>query len=107
MNVLKLIIVFSCFYTSLSWAGTIDEFSRSVVFLTASPPVMEDVNGTPCEVWLKLPGTNGFVIKRKTIAGSGLIVISSNVAYLITAKHVAVEMGEDCDVIMRGDSHFI
>jgi hypothetical protein len=76
-----------------------------VVFLRDTVPVTEDVNGTKLEVWLKLPGSTNFAAKRRTVSGSGLCVISSNVAYLVTAKHVAIEMTEECEVLMRGDSN--
>jgi hypothetical protein len=80
-----------------------DDISRSVVFLSQNLPVVEEMNGTPFEVWLKYPGTNLFIPKLKRISGSGLIVTSSNVCYLITATHVATNMTEDCEITMRGD----
>ena len=81
----------------------IDDVSRSVVFLNQNVPVVEEVNGTRFEVWLKFPNTNVFLPKHTRVSGSGFIVVSTNVCYLITAKHVATQMTEDCEVVMRGD----
>jgi hypothetical protein len=79
-------------------------FAKSEVqALSQNVPVVEEMNGMPFEVWFKLPGTNAFIPKQKRIAGSGFIVTSSNVCYLITARHVATNMTEDCEVVMRGD----
>jgi hypothetical protein len=84
-------------------AGTIDDFSRSVVFLNQNVPITEDVGGTRFEVWLKFPATNAFIPKQSRISGSGLIVVSSNICYLITARHVATNMTEDCELVMGGE----
>lgn len=88
-----------------SSASGIDGFSRSVVFLSDNVPVFDTINGTRFEVWLKVPGTtNCFTQKCSKVSGTGLVVVSSNLAYLITAKHVAEAMTEDCQVIMQGDN---
>jgi hypothetical protein len=91
------------FCTVIARAGEIDTISRSVVFLSDNKPVIEVENGVPYEVWLKNPTNNSFIIKKTTVSGSGLIVVSSNIAYLVTAKHVALEMSQDCEMIMGGD----
>jgi hypothetical protein len=81
----------------------IDDVSRSVVFLSQNLPVTEVINGTRFEVWLKIPATNAFIPKQTRASGSGFVVVSSNICLLITAKHVAINMTEDCEVVMRGD----
>ncbi len=88
-----------------SFAGTIDDCSKAVVFLSQTTPVTEDINGTRMEIWWKLPNTNIFLQKQTKISGSGFIIVSSNVCYLITAKHVAVSMTEDCEIILSGDKN--
>ena len=67
-------------------------------------PVTEDINGIPYEVWLKNPTNGMFIIKKNRITGTGLIVVSSNVCYLVTVKHVAVNMSSECEVIMGGEN---
>ena len=100
---LRCLILVGYLCTSVAWAGMIDEVSRSVVFLNQNVPVVEQVNGTRFEVWLKFPDTNAFVPKQTRNSGSGFIVASSNICYLITAKHVATNMTEDSEVVMRGE----
>jgi hypothetical protein len=93
-----------CLCASAAWAGVIDNASRSVVFLTDSKPVTEDVNGVHYLVAFKNPTNDTFLVKRTTFSGSGAIVISSNVCYLVTAKHVALQMTPDCELLMSGDN---
>jgi S1-C subfamily serine protease len=103
MHSLKYLALVSWLSASVGWSGTIDEFSRSVVFLSQNVPVIEEINGIRFEVWLKFPATNAFIPKPKRISGSGFVVVSSNLAYLVTARHVATNMTEDCEVAMQGD----
>jgi hypothetical protein len=103
MHALKYLALVSCFYASVGWSSTIDDISRSVVFLSQNVPMVEEMNGIRFEVWLKFPATNAFIPKQKRISGSGLVVVSSNLCYLITAKHVATNMTEDCELAMQGD----
>lgn len=103
MRALKYFLFALGFSSLISSAGTIDDTSRSVVFLGQNLPVVEEVNGMRLEVWLKLPATNVFIPKQKRMMGSGFVVVSSNICYLITARHVATNMTEDCEVVMRGD----
>ena len=83
--------------------STLDMFSRSVVFLSDNVPIIERVGETDFEVWLKFPNTNAFMPKTIPVTGSGFVVVSSNIAYLITAKHVATRMTPACQVVMQGD----
>lgn len=83
-------------------AGDVDSVSRSVVLLSDTVPVLEQVNGVTLEVGWKVPGTNVFIAKTRTITGTGLIIVSSNISYLVTAKHVAINMTPQCEVVMGG-----
>jgi S1-C subfamily serine protease len=104
MRRVRLLGWIGCLFTAVAgWAGTIDEISRAVVFLSDNVPVVEELNGVRFEVWLKVPGTNAFIPKRSRVSGTGLIVGTSNLAYLVTAKHVAESMTAECELIMRGD----
>jgi hypothetical protein len=103
MRILVYLALVGLLDAAVASAGMIDDVSRSVVFLSQNLPVTEVVSGTRLEVWLKLPNTNAFIPKQTRISGSGLIVMSSNICYLITAKHVATNLTEDCELVMRGD----
>ena len=81
MHALNYLTLVSCFYASVGWSGTIDEVSRSVVFLRQNVPVVEEINGIRFELWLKFPATNAFIPKQKRILGSGFVVVSSNLCY--------------------------
>jgi hypothetical protein len=85
-------------------AGIIDDVSKSVVFLSKKIPLEEVINGISYDVILKNHTNNDMMIKQNKISGSGLIVTSSNICYLVTAKHVALEMSDNCTVIMGGDN---
>ena len=90
-------------YGSILHSGSVENFSQSVVFLRQSVPFLETINGTEFEVWLKIPGTEQLSPKQTTLTGTGLIVGSSNnICYLVTAKHVAIKMTEQCEIVLRG-----
>ena len=88
--------------SSIARSGGLDDISQSVVFLRDTLPVLENVNGTNMEVWLKLPEANSFMRKTQVVGGTGFVIVSSNIPYLITAKHVAQQMSERCEILMRG-----
>jgi hypothetical protein len=104
MKLLKILGLWSCFCAAVACAGSIDDFSRSVVFLSDNKPVTEEMNGVRYEVWLKDPSKNMFVTKKIRITGTGFIVASSNVSYLVTAKHVALDMSEESEIVMGGEN---
>lgn len=104
MKVFRFLSLVSYLCGSIGWAGDIDAFSRSVVFVSDNKPVTEEMNGLSYEVWLKNPSSNVFVIKKIKVSGTGLIVISSNVCFLVTAKHVAMDMSPECEIVMGGEN---
>jgi len=76
-------------------AGTLDDLSTTLVHLKGDVAMTEAINGIPFEVWLKIPGTNAWLPKRTTMAGTGFFVSSAKLLYLVTAKHIALQINED------------
>lgn len=93
-----------CLCGTATLAGDIDDASKSIVFLSNSIPVTQNVQGVPYEVYLKNPTNNALTAQRIPVSASGLIVATSNACYLVTAKHVASVMTPDCEMAMSGDS---
>lgn len=83
-------------------AGTLDDLSASVVFLKDKVPIVESVNGEAFEVWLKHPRSNIVLQKTLEVSGSGFFVGTERLVYLVTAKHVATNMGRNAEVSLRG-----
>lgn len=83
-------------------AGTLDDLAGSVVFLKDKVPIMESVNGEAFEVWLKHPRSNIVLQKTLEVSGSGFLVGTERLVYLVTAKHVATNMGRNAEVSLRG-----
>lgn len=83
-------------------AGTLDDLAVSVVFLKDKVPIMESVNGEAFEVWLKHPRSNIVLQKTLEVSGSGFLVGTERLVYLVTAKHVATNMGRNAEVSLRG-----
>ncbi len=86
-------------------SGGIEFLSQSVVFLVKDVPVTEVVGGIALEVFHKMPGTNVFIPKLSRTTGTGLITVNSNLSYLVTAKHVALALQDDWEMVMRGQSN--
>jgi len=82
--------------------GVLDDLEGSVLLLRDKVPVKEVVNGTEFEVWLRDPRVNAVLQKTFDVSGSGFLVASERVGYLVTAKHVATNMGRSCGVSLRG-----
>lgn len=88
---------FVCFSQAL------DKVSKSVVFLSHDyVETFSDKRGT-FEVWLKQAGTNFFSPKLSSKAGTGFFMGRGGRLYLVTAKHVAVELGfTESDTVTTG-----
>lgn len=93
------------FYTLPTVGGTIDGVSKSVAFLWKNIPAKETINGVDHEVWYKKPGTNQFFPKQSIISGTGCFVVSSNLAFLVTARHVAAALGDTFEAVLQGQSN--
>jgi S1-C subfamily serine protease len=63
----------------------------SVVSIRVPKVVCENINGTWHEVWLRSVATGNPVAKMKTDSGTGFLLLHSNAAYVVTAKHVVVD----------------
>ena len=90
-----------------SFAQTIEEVSKSVVYLRHDD--IETFTETyanqkrTLEVWLKLPETDVFRPKMSSKGGTGFLIGRASRYYLVTAKHVAVELGfNDKDFLITG-----
>src|SRR5260370_32717684 len=81
-------------------SGEVDEFSKCVVLLRGQE--MFSVNGVQAEVWLKVPnGTNPVYIPKWSNMGTGFFVADGTNCFLVTAKHVAMNMGGNPLATMR------
>lgn len=92
IEILLIIALTGCVIARIQ-AQNLDEISKTVVFLRHDfVETVSNEKGT-FEVWLKLPNTNAFFPKITSVSGTGFLVGHSNHLYLVTAKHVASDIG--------------
>jgi S1-C subfamily serine protease len=63
---------------------------HSVVHIRVPKVVCEKVDDAWCEVWLR-PITGNPIPKMKIDSGTGFLILHSNAAYVVTAKHVVAD----------------
>jgi hypothetical protein len=80
---------------------SIDELSKTVVFLRQQSPVTYPQGDKEVPVFYLDPNTKKYEPLMKTICGTGLIVNYNKRDYIITAKHVAKELSPTAEVIMN------
>ena len=99
---MKTVIAGMLLLTAVGNCGTLDYMSFSTVLIREVKPVVELANGKNYEVWLKPEAEYVLIPKKMTVLGSGLIVIADGIPYLVTARHVATGMTENCEITFRG-----
>lgn len=99
------IILSTCFLFIFvhSWAYgvSIDELSKTVVFLRQQSQEMKTINEKPAEIWYRYPGTEDYKPMITTTSGTGFIIRYNNKDYLVTAKHVAKSLLPTGEIIMN------
>ena len=93
-----ILIFFIC---SSAHAVSIDELSKTVVFLRQQSQEMEIKGDKTLEVWYRDPYSKEFSPKLTTTSGTGLIVQYHKRDYLITAKHVATALSSTAEIIIN------
>ncbi len=84
---------------------TIDDLSKTVVFLLKETQAFEMKSGQKFEVWYKDPSTNKFEPKITKQSGTGFILKNNGKDYLVTAKHVASFLQDTSKIIVNVQSN--
>jgi len=70
----------------------IDVMAKTVLYLEFDQQASEiiDINGTKveCDLYLKIPGRDSYVAKRVRMTGTGSLVQSQVLPYVVTARHL-------------------
>ena len=101
MKKLLSVCVFVFFFYSFAHAVSIDELSKTVVFLRQQSQETFMVGDKTVEAWYRDPDTKEFKPKVITFSGTGLIVQYNKRDYLVTAKHVASGLSPTAEIIMN------
>ena len=88
-------------FHSASYAISIDELSKTVVFLRQKSQQTVTVDGKSAELWFRYPGTREFKPMMTSSGGSGFIVRYKTRDYLVTAKHVANTLSPTGEIVMN------
>ena len=83
-------------------AADLDLAEASVVMLTCPHPVTATFNGVEHEVWLRNPKNNESFRQIRIAGGTGFLLRGTNNFFIVTAKHIAAEMGSDTELTVRG-----
>ncbi len=84
---------------------TIEDLSKTVVFLLKETQAFEMKSGKKVEVWHKDPSTNNFEPKIIKQSGTGFIINHNGKDYLVTAKHVASFLQNTSEIIVNIQSN--
>lgn len=72
--------------------SAIDVAAKTVLYLEFEQQVSEitEINGTKveCDLYLKVPGREVYSPKKIRIAGTGFLIKSDEIPYVVTAKHI-------------------
>jgi hypothetical protein len=93
-------ISFLLFHTA-AHAVSIEELSKTVVFLRQQMQETQMKGGKIYEVWYRDPDTKEFTPKLSAMSGTGLIFRYNNRDYLLTAKHVATALPLSAEIILN------
>jgi len=79
-------------------AQSLEELSTTVCYLEDRRPVTESINGKTEEVWLREPNSTNYRPKLVTYTGTGFFVRGKKFGYLVTAKHLALNLSPDSTI---------
>lgn len=99
-KVLCACILIFFFYSSVR-AISIDELSKTVIFLRQQSQEIEKKGDKILEVWYRDSDTNDFKPKLNTLSGTAVIIRYHNHDYIITAKHVATALSPKAEIILN------
>lgn len=96
---LLLVIVISLDGTT--YGQSIDELSKTVVFLQKESQAYEMKSGEKVELWYKHPSTNKLEPKIFKKSGTGFIIKHNGRDYIVTAKHVAKFLDNNSEILLN------
>ncbi len=90
------------FSLSISWAITVEELAKTVVFLRYRFQIYETVEGKQVEVWYKKdPKIDKYEPKFGQKSGTGFIIQHNKKDFVVTARHVADFLGDEAEIIIN------
>lgn len=100
LRISYLILLFLLIRTSV-YGQTIDDLSKTVIFLQKESQATEWKSGENFEVWLKNPLNNIFEPKIVKKSGTGFIIRHNGRDYIVTAKHVSKFMDDTSEFLIN------
>lgn len=84
--------------TNASYALTVEDLSKCVVYIKESNPIREIFEGKTYEIWRKDTETEQLSPKLQSIGGTGFLISHSNKIYLLTAAHIARQITKQAEI---------
>lgn len=105
-NIKLLIISILIFFISsnISYALTIDDLSKCVVYIKESKPAYEVFEGKKHEIWRKNIENKELSQKLQSISGTGCLISHNEKIYLSTAAHVAKDITKRAEIYWNAGS---
>ena len=101
MKRLLMTLLASLLFQSIVFAGSIDELSKTVVFLRQKSQATQMKAGKQVEIWYRDPDTKKFEPKLNVLSGTGLVIRYNKRDYLVTARHVAKALSPKAEIVMN------
>lgn len=83
------------------FAQSLDDLSKTVVFLQKEFQATEMKSGEKVEVWYKYPSSSKYEPKIIKQMGTGFIINHNGKDYLVTAKHVAQFLDNNSEILLN------
>lgn len=93
--------ILSLLFHSSLLAVSIDDLSKTVVFLRQRSQKNVEIEGKLAELWYRYPDTKKYEPLTETKIGSGFVIKYNNRDYLVTAKHVAKFLLPTGEIVMN------
>ncbi|MBO1225486.1 MAG: trypsin-like peptidase domain-containing protein [Candidatus Scalindua sediminis] len=97
--VLSILIIY--IFINNIYGQTIDDLSKTVVFLQNESQAFEMKSGKKIEVWYKDPLTKNLEPKKIKKTGTGFLIKHNGRDYVVTAKHVAKFLDNTSEILLN------
>ncbi|HPA27473.1 MAG TPA: hypothetical protein PK747_06130 [Acidobacteriota bacterium] len=99
-----MIVLSGVFSVVQCFSQTLDVLSTCVVFLEQKNIETRKIDNIDCEMFYRKPGEKDYKPLYESISGSGFFLADGKILYLATAKHVALALKPDANVMLRMDN---
>lgn len=90
--------------SNILYAITLDDLSKSVVYLKESKPSYEIFEGKKYEIWRKNIENQELLQKVQSVSGTGFLTSHNGKIYLVTVAHIAKNISNKAEIYWNTES---